>query len=169
MVSVYLVIEGLCLFSWQNSCLQVEGVDPVLSPVPRTLSHRPDQGLGGVTAISSLAHGCGSCPYVQGIDSSTDCLQMSLLLLWASCPACFPAHPNLPILAPWGFSSTALQNSLLLWFYLSGDCLTTNTSFIPFPSLDNLEFMQGCGSRKIQVQVQCLVRLWLRQAVFTQQ
>lgn len=83
-------------------------------PCPKdTPSHRPDQGLGGVTAISALAHGCGSSPHLQGIDSSIDCLQMSLLLLWAPCPAYFPAYLNLPILAPWGFSSTALRKLLV--------------------------------------------------------
>lgn len=78
--------------------------------------------------------------------------------------------PGSPHPCPMGLLFTRpAENSLSLQFYLSGDCLTTNTSFMPFLSLDNLEFMQGCGSRKIQVQAERLVRLWLRQAVFTQQ
>lgn len=110
---MYLIREGLCLFVWKNSCLQVQGVhtDFPHRAVPSTLSHRPDQGWGHVTTKSIPAQGHGSSLYLQGTDSSTGCLQMSLLLLWASCPACLPSHPNLPILAPWGFSSPALQKA----------------------------------------------------------
>lgn len=136
----------------------------------RTPSCRLDQGLGGKTAKSALAWGHGSSPHLPGTGSSTGCLQMSLLLLWASCPACLPGSPQPPHPCPVRllFTSPA-ENSLSLRFYLSGVCLTTNTSFKPFLSLNNLEFMQGCGSRTIEIQAECLVRLWLRQAVFTQQ
>lgn len=86
-----------------------------------------------------------------------------------SIPHCLPpGSPQPPHLCPTRllFASPA-ENSLSLRVYLSGDCLTTNTSFVPFLSLDNLGFMQGCGSRKIQIQAEHSVRWWLRQAVFT--
>lgn len=40
MDSVYLVREGLCLFGWQNSCLQAEGVDADL-PCGAVQGHPP--------------------------------------------------------------------------------------------------------------------------------
>lgn len=54
------------------------------------------------------------------------------------------------------------ESSLPLRVQFSGDCLTTNTSFVPFLSPGNLGFKQTCGSRKIQAQLVLPGSWWCR-------
>lgn len=68
------------------------------------------------------------------------------------CMTC-PQSPQSPYPCPTSFLfASPAESSSPLRVQFSGDCLTTNTSFVPFHSPGNLGLMQPCGSRKIQVQ-----------------
>lgn len=172
MVSMYLAGEVFFLFSWQNSCLQVEvggrwiilcgSTKDVLPQVWPVAGRR-----NGHLCFSFRPWLISPSPRRWQQHRLFSDVPSASLSIPHSLP---PSSPQPPRSHPTSlFFTSATENSLSLWVYLSGDCLTTNTSFVPFLSPGNLGFMQGCGSGKIQVQAECSIRPWLRQAVLAQQ